>query len=477
MDHRYPRVVIAGLKGASGKTFLCLGLIGALKEKALSVAVFKKGPDFIDAGWLSFAAGNPCRNLDPFLMSSDQILASFQEGATDCGISIIEGNRGLFDGLDHEGRCSTAQLARILKAPIILVVDVTMATRTVAALVRGCQVFEPELSINGVILNRVGSTRQESLIRKAIDSYCGIPTLGAIPKLKENEFPERHMGLVPHHERSGSLSALKSAKEAALSFVDLPALIEIASGAPFLQSTDFLTSSASQSHLFAGSEAPRIGVVRDDAFWFYYPENIDSLKRNGARLIDVSALSDHELPELDCLYIGGGFPETMADALSRNASFRESLKIAVHKGLPVYAECGGLMYLGEELFSKTNRYPMAAILPISFSLERRPQGHGYTVLEVTRPNPFYEVGETIKGHEFHYSRPILTRPAQTRFAFRALRGGGIFEKQDGLCFANVLATYTHVHAGGSPLWAKHMIKAALHFRGQAEKMSKLEKSN
>ncbi|OIP42593.1 MAG: cobyrinic acid a,c-diamide synthase [Desulfobacteraceae bacterium CG2_30_51_40] len=474
MVNIYPRVVIAGLKGASGKTFLCLGIVGALKEKALSVSVFKKGPDFIDAGWLSLAAGTPCRNLDPFLMSRDQILASFQEGAKDCGISIIEGNRGLFDGLDYEGLCSTAQLARILEAPIILVVDVTMATRTIGALVKGCQVFESELLIKGVILNRVGSTRQESLIRKVIDSYCGIPTLGAIPKLKENQFPERHMGLVPHHERIGSLSALRSAKEAALSYVNLPSIIEIASEASFIKSNDCRVS---QSPLFQPSEAPRIGVVRDDAFWFYYPENIDSLKRNGANLIYVSALSDHEIPKLDCLYIGGGFPETMAEALSRNTSFRESIKIAVDKGLPVYAECGGLMYLGEDIFSKTNCYPMAGVLPISFSLERRPQGHGYTVLEVSGPNPFYKVGQTIKGHEFHYSRPILTRPGQARFAFRALRGGGIFEKQDGLCFANVLATYTHVHAGGFPLWADYMIKAALRFRDQAEKMSKLEKIN
>jgi cobyrinic acid a,c-diamide synthase len=246
--------------------------------------------------------------------------------------------------------------------------------------------------------------------------------------------------------------------------------MEIASGAPFLPTRDIPARSDLEGQLLLPSDAPRIGVVRDEAFWFYYPENLELLTRHGAELIEVSALSDHELPELDCLYIGGGFPETMAEALSRNSSFRKSVKRAAENGLPVYAECGGLIYLGEEIFSKTTRYPMAGVLPISFSLERRPQGHGYTILEVAGPNPFFEPGETIKGHEFHYSRPIITKPALASFAFRALRGGGIFDNQDGLCFANVLATYTHIHAGGFPLWAERMIRAALRFKGQSKKI-------
>ncbi|RJR27437.1 MAG: hydrogenobyrinic acid a,c-diamide synthase (glutamine-hydrolyzing) [Desulfobacteraceae bacterium] len=476
MNCNYPRVVIAGLKGASGKTFLSLGILAAWKDNGLRVAPFKKGPDFIDAGWLSFAAQMDCRNLDPYLMPAEKMLDSFEEGAKGCDISVIEGNRGIFDGLDYQGKCSTSELARILKAPIVLVADVTMATRTVAALVKGCQVFEKDISIKGVILNRVGSSRQESLIRQAIESYCGIPTVGAVPKLKENDFPERHMGLIPHQEREGSIKALDAAKSAALRFLDLDSLVEIANTAGRLPtSTRIRCDSGNKARSVDISARPRIGVVRDEAFWFYYPENLEDLKRYGAEVLEISALSDPRLPPLDGLYIGGGFPETMADALSKNVSFRESLKAAVKEGLPVYAECGGLMYLGEEILAGGTSYPMAGIIPVSFSLEKRPQGHGYTLLEVECANPFYEVGEMIKGHEFHYSRPVFRDEVKADFAFKALRGGGIAGGRDGLCIYNILATYTHVHAGGTPFWAERIVRAALRPSREAKKMRCLKR--
>jgi cobyrinic acid a,c-diamide synthase len=466
-DH--PRVVIAGLKGASGKTFLTLGILSALRERGIEAAPFKKGPDFIDAGWLSFAAGRQCRNLDPFLMTPAQLIGSVERASGGCSISVIEGNRGLFDGLDHEGRCSSAELARILRSPVLLVIDVTMVTRTVAALVKGCQVFEKDLLIAGVILNRVANSRQESVIRRSIETYCSVPTLGGVPKLRQNSFPERHMGLIPHHEREGALQALECAREAVTRYLDLEAIRRIAGAAGPLPDKVNLEEIHGADDCLHLDERPVIGIIRDEAFWFYYPENIEVLQGLGAEIVELNALYQEKVPRLDALYIGGGFPEAMAEALSANISFRRSLAEAIEGGLPVYAECGGLMYLGEEIRSEDRLYPMVGALPIAFSLEKRPQGHGYTMLRVAAPNPFFKVGELIKGHEFHYSRPIFREGANPSFVFKAERGEGIRDGLDGIRSRNLVATYTHIHAGGTPQWASGMVKAAVAYRSAGEK--------
>jgi len=208
-----PRVIIAALRGGSGKTILSLGLISAWRKRDIALHRLKKGPDFIDAGWLAFAADRPCYNLDPFLMNDAQILRSFLHRSDGVDLSIIEGNRGLYDGLDLDGCCSTAELARLLKTPVLIIVDVSMTTRTIAAVIKGCQAFDPDLNIAGVILNRVANRRQEGLITGAIEKYCGIPVVGAVPKLKENIFPERHMGLVPYQERNRAEKAILWAKK------------------------------------------------------------------------------------------------------------------------------------------------------------------------------------------------------------------------------------------------------------------------
>jgi cobyrinic acid a,c-diamide synthase len=203
-----------------------------------------------------------------------------------------------------------------------------------------------------------------------------------------------------------------------------------------------------------------IGIVRDSAFQFYYPENLQALADRGARLIEISAVQERKLPTLDALYIGGGFPETHAEQLADNGSFRRSLREAIENGLPVYAECGGLMYLGESLAMDTRNYPMVGALPVTFSMEKRPQGHGYTILDVERENPFYAVGQVLKGHEFHYSRVLSMEEGRVHFAFRVKRGMGIKEKKDGLCHKNVLATYSHIHALGCEEWADGLIQKA-----------------
>jgi len=453
-----PRIIIAALKGGSGKTILSLGLTSAWKAMGHRVAAFKKGPDFIDSGWLSFAAGRPCHNLDPFLMNPEQIVTSMLLNSTGADISVIEGNRGLFDGLDIDGCCSTGELGKIIRSPVILIVDVTMATRTVAALVMGCQKFDPDLRISGVILNRVAGLRQESLARNAVEQYCGLPVVGTVPKLKQNIFPERHMGLVPHLETDYAEKAIAWARGVAEKHLDLKTLWNLAHEAPSL---DFSQEEKKQDGtLLMPEPPPRVGVIRDKSFWFYYPENLDQLKKLGARLVEINSLEDRELPEIDALYIGGGFPETQAQALADNVMFRASLRERIEEGLPVYAECGGLMYLGRALVVDGKEFPMVGALPLSLILEKKPQGHGYTILEVADRNPFYTIGESLKGHEFHYSKAVLHPSDDTRTVFKVLRGEGIDGQEDGLCRKNVLATYTHIHAGGNQEWARRLLNVA-----------------
>ncbi len=457
-----PRIVIAALRGGSGKTILSLGLIAAWREKGHEIAPFKKGPDFIDAGWLGFAAARPCHNLDPFLMDQEQILKSFCSNSSGADLSVIEGNRGLYDGLDIDGSCSTAELAKLLGAPVLIVLDVTMTTRTAAAVVKGCQAFDPKVNIAGVILNRVAGSRQETLIRNAIQKYCGIPVVGSLPRMKDNPFPERHMGLVPHQESDQAENAVLWAKEATEGNLDLEKIWRLARtardiGARPLDHEICLADGVTD-------KSPRIGFIRDKAFWFYYPENLAQLEQLGGSLVEINALSQKPLPRLDALYIGGGFPEIQAMALADNRIFRDTLREEINKGLPVYAECGGFMYLGETIGVDGKTFPMVGALPVKFIIEKKPQGHGYTVLEVDRPNPYYPKGTTLKGHEFHYSKAIRTSEQGVSTVFKMKRGNGVDGVRDGLCRKNLLATYTHVHAAGNDLWAKGLFQAALDYR-------------
>jgi len=457
-----PRIIIAALRGGSGKTILSLGITAAWRKKGYRVAPFKKGPDFIDSGWLAFAAGRSCHNLDPFLMTNTQILRSFYSHSAEADISLIEGNRGLFDGLDEDGSYSTAELGKFLKTPIVIIADVTMATRTVAALIMGCQRFDPDLKIVGVILNRVAGLRQENLVRNAIERYCAVPVIGAVPKLKGALFPERHMGLVPYQEREHAEKAIGWARSAVEDNLDLEIIWRLSHQIEPLEGTDGAQEMAqSEDH---GEDPPRIGVIRDRSFWFYYPENLEHLRNLGASLVELDSVAKKELPDLDALYVGGGFPETQAEALAHNRTFRDSLKKGIEKGLPVYAECGGLMYLGKSLLVKEKTYPMVGALPLTCVMEKKPQGHGYTILEVTGQNPYYPVGETLRGHEFHYSRPLFNETEGIRSVFKVHRGRGLDGEKDGLVKNNLLATYTHLHAAGNELWGKSLFRAAVTYK-------------
>jgi len=462
-----PRVVLAGLRGGAGKTLLAVGLTSFWREKGLTVATFKKGPDFIDAAWLGFASGRACYNLDPFLMSDTQIIDSFLSHSAGADISITEGNRGLYDGLEGNGDTSTAKLAKLLKTPVILIVDVTMATRTMAALVMGCQQFDPEMNIAAVVLNRVAGIRQESVVRGAIEHYCGIPVIGSVPKLQVDFFPERHMGLVPYQERDDAKRAIAWARQVAEKNLDLKAAFSLAHEVAPLDRR--YTAYEEREAIMMRGHRPRIGFIRDSSFWFYYPENLDQLKSMGANLVEINSINDAKLPDLDALYIGGGFPETQAQALADNKGFRDSLKKEIEAGLPVYAECGGLIYLGEALIADETTYPMVGALPLKMVLEKKPQGHGYTVLEVTTQNPYYQVGQVLKGHEFHYTRALISGSEPINAVFKIRRGNGLDGKRDGLCKKNLLATFTHIHAGGNPLWGQRLVRAALQPRNREKR--------
>jgi cobyrinic acid a,c-diamide synthase len=453
---RIPRVLIAGVRGGGGKTLVALGLTAAWRRQGLEVAPFKKGPDYIDAAWLTTAAGRPCRNLDLFLMTPETVAGSFTAAAADAGVAITEGNRGLYDGMDAEGSYSTAELAKLLRIPVVLVVDCTKATRTVAAIVLGCQRLDPEVPVEGVVLNRVGGRRHESVLRDAVERTCGLPVLGAIPRLSRQLLPERHLGLVPPPEHGQLEDAIQEAADVADRHLDMKAIRSVAEQAPDLS----LTAGAPPA---APPKTVRIGVFRDPAFQFYYPENLEALDRHGAMLVEISPIVDSEIPPVDGLYLGGGFPETLAPALAANRPFLDSLRRLADGGLPIYAECGGAVFLGESLLFEGRQHDMAAVLPVSFAFDRRPQGHGYTMLDTVRENPYFDVGQALRGHEFHYTYLRAPDAKDLTFAFRMRRGHGFDGQRDGLCHRNVLACYTHLHALGTERWAPSVVRAAVRY--------------
>lgn len=452
-------LVVAGLGGGSGKSVVAVGLAAALSRQGARVVVFKKGPDYIDAGWLALAAGHPCYNLDPFLMSPEALSASYARHVRGAELVVIEGNRGLYDGVDLEGRFSTAELAKQLELPVLLVVDCTKTTRTVAAQVLGCREFDRQLTIAGVVLNRVGTARHESLVREAVERYTGIPVLGAIPRSRHDVFPQRHLGVTPTPEHGAAESAIQALAERAAQHLDLEGISAIMGGVA-------VAEEAVPAPPPPGTGQVRIGYLRDAAFQFYYAENLEALEQAGAELVAINALAAESLPDLDALYIGGGFPETSAQELAANTRFRAAVKAAAEQGLPIYAECGGLIYLGERLTVEGVEYPLVGIFPIHFTLGSKPQAHGYTVLAAEGENPFYAVGETIKGHEFRYSRVDHYGGDPAKLAFRMERGVGFMAGRDGLVAHSVLALYTHIHALGTPAWAPALIGRAHAYRAQ-----------
>jgi len=454
-------LVVAGLSGGSGKSVVAVGVTAALTREGGRVAPFKKGPDYIDAGWLGLAAGSPCYNLDPYLMAWDVLSNSFYRHCQANTYAVVEGNRGLFDGVDLQGTCSTAELSVVLQLPVLLVVDCTKTTRTVAALVMGCRDFDPRVRLGGVVLNRVGTSRHENIVRQAVEHYTGIPVLGALPRSRDDVFPQRHLGVTPGPEHEDAAGAVARLAEWAANYLDLKAIKQAMARVAIPPNSAVAEGMPVEG---GGGTPVRIGIIRDSAFQFYYQENLEALQAEGAELVPLNALRDRELPPLDALYIGGGFPENSARELAGNNAFLASLRERVAAGLPVYAECGGLIYLGRSIILAGESYELAGIFPVDFSLERKPQAHGYTRLILEEENPFYPVGSVISGHEFRYSRVLACPEQEVRLAGRMERGVGFAGGRDGLVHGNVLALYTHVHALGTPAWAPALVTRARIFR-------------
>jgi len=459
-SYNYPRIVIGGLSGDSGKTVVACGLAAYFKREGKQVSCFKKGPDYIDTAWLSLSSGKPARNLDTFLMGFDTVKRAFIKNASKSNINVIEGNRGIFDGRDKRGTHSTAELAKLLEAPLIIIQNISKVTRTSAASILGSVKMDPELNIAGVILNQVAGKRHGKVAKEAIEEITGIPVVGIIPKLKDKFIlPTRHLGLITPEEFEKKTTFIQDLCEIVEENLDISKILEIAESVPLLKSQTGEGSDSSSKN----ENKLRIGYFKDQSFSFYYPENLELLIHRGADLIPISATGNSTIEDLDALYIGGGFPETNLSKLSLNQELFKSLKKEAENGLPIYAECGGLMYLAESLEVDGKDFPLSGVLPIKVRMNKKPQGHGYYEATVDVDNPFYDKGVKLKGHEFHYS-DIFNYDTNISSALSVTRGVGCFNSRDGIIYKNVFASYMHIHALGTPEWVHGMIRSAVNYK-------------
>lgn len=465
VTHKRPRLLISAPKGRSGKTTITLGLLVALTNAGLTVQPFKKGPDYIDPSWMSAITGRPCYNLDSILMDEKTILNSFIQHTEDADIAIIEGAMGLYDGRDVQGSGSTAQIAKVIQAPVVLVVDCTRMTRSTAAMVMGYQHFDKDINICGVILNKVGGTRHQRILRECVESYCNIPVLGVITKDENLTIPDRHLGLVPANETDKYKEKISQIGKIMTEKINIEKLKELAYNVKPIEIAD-----EKQSKVHHIPEQVNIGIIHDRVFSFYYPENISMLEKR-ANVIKINSLTDKHIDHLDALYIGGGFPELFLDQLAANKELRQNIKKSIEKGIPVYAECGGMMYLGRKIKNGDKEAEMVGALPFDAILEKKSQGHGYTVMQPIKENGYFQVGQVVQGHEFHHSRLINIDESQVDFAYKVERGKGIDGDRDGILYKNVFASYNHIHSLATPQWAENFLQLAKKFKKEKTNIS------
>lgn len=449
------QLLISAAHKSSGKTTISLGLCAALVARGTCVQPFKKGPDYIDPMWLSRAAGRSCRNLDFYTMSRPELLDAVSRYSADAQLALVEGNKGLFDGLDLDGSNSNAALAKLLGAPVVLVIDARGMTRGIAPLILGYQAFDPEVRIAGVILNQLGGSRHEAKLRAVIGHYTDVPVLGAVHRDATLSIDERHLGLIPSNEAVQAEAHIAAIAARVASQVDLDALLAVAATAAPLPHALPSTMPPSSS-----GQRVRVGIVRDAAFGFYYPDDLDALERAGAELVSIDSLHDTRLPTMDGLFIGGGFPETHMQRLAANHALRAALHEAITGGLPTYAECGGLMYLSRSLHWRGERCDMVGVIPADAVMYERPQGRGYARLAETGaglwPTSSDEPAREIPAHEFHYSR-LENLAAPLRFAYRVLRGTGVDGQHDGIVLHNLVANYVHLRDTAANRWTLRFV--------------------
>ncbi len=455
-------IVVSGDHGSAGKTTVSIGLSRRLRELGQVVQTFKKGPDFIDPMWLGRAAGRASRNLDFWMMGEAAIRERFAAHLPGSTVALVEGNKGLFDGVDPEGSNSTSALARLLGLPVVLVVDCARTTRGIAPLLLGYTQFEPELTIAGVVLNNVSGSRHESKLRAAVETYTEVPVLGVVPRLKALEIRERHLGLTPDVETEEAEALITACAGAVGQGVDVERILRVGARLATPVATAFPLARQ------ASAERVTIAVARDAAFSFYYPESLEALQGAGAELVFFSPL-EGRVPPCDGVYLGGGFPELYASRLAANTSMLEQLRdLAVHGA--IYAECGGLMLLGRAMTVAGVEYRMAGALPLRSVMTERPVGRGYMRLATLQGNEQWElpVGVSVAAHEFHHSRVQLERD-DVRFAYGVERGAGVGNGSDGVLEGGVLASYAHLHPSAAPWWAGAFVQAAR--RAKAKKTS------
>jgi cobyrinic acid a,c-diamide synthase len=448
-----PRIVIAGAQSGVGKTTISIGLITALKDAGFRVQAFKVGPDYIDPSYHRVATGRSSENLDSWMVPKDQIIELFTRVAKDADIAIIEGVMGLYDGisgLDETG--STAQIAGILRCPVILVVDAHDVARTAAAIVLGYKKFDANVNIAGVILNRVTGETHAVWCKEAIESSTKIPVVGWLPVNKEIELPERHLGLIPTPEGETFNAVYPKIRNFFQNRIDLNMIVGIAKSAgeiPEVRHPIYPSRKSLKSVV--------IGLAFDEAFNFYYQSNINLLEAYGAEVKRFSPIHDQELPaDADGLYMGGGFPEMLPKELEANEHLRGVIKKAAEEGMPIYAECAGLMYLTDSITDfNGNSYNMVGVLN-GKTLMTKKTLVTYSLAEATRNTLLCRAGSQLKGHEFHNS-VITGIPADAEFAYTMKMGEGIKDKKDGWMQYNVLASYMHIHFAQNPKIVKNFI--------------------
>lgn len=446
------RVVLAGTGSAVGKTTISTGIMKAL-SKELKVQPFKVGPDYIDPTYHTLATGNISRNLDSFFMNDLQIREAFERGLkiSNSNMGIIEGVRGLYEGISPiEDVGNTASIAKALNAPVILILNSRSLVKSAAAVVIGFKTLDPTVKIEGVILNLVKNRKHYLKTKEAVEKLANTPVIGGIPRDETISVEQRHLGLVPAVERDSILRNIEDWGQVMEENIDLDALIAIMKEAGNLpEGREPLFHKESKGNL-------KIGVAKDEVFTFYYQDNLESLEANNADLIYFSPLHDDEVPDVDAVYIGGGYPEIFAKELAANYSMRTSLKKFHNDIRPIYAECGGLMYLTRSI----NNHEMCDVFPYQSHMTKKPQALSYVIARAAHDNIIIPEGETFHGHEFHYSQLEL-EGSKPKFAFNILRGRGVVDSKDGLMSKNTLASYVHTHVAACPTFASQMVRSAL----------------
>ena len=449
-------MVVAGIESGVGKTTIAAGLMAALRRRGLNVQGFKVGPDFIDPSYHTAATGRPSRNLDTWLLSKSKVVSLFKRVMLGADVAIIEGVMGLFDGISGRSQtASTAEIARLLKAPILLVIDASRMAGSAAAIVKGAKALDKGLRIEGVILNKIAGEAHAKMCGDAIERFTKTRIVGAIPYNPDIALPERHLGLIPTHERGEIQEKLEAISRFVKEHIDLDAVLEIAGKAPRLASVSF-----EREKIADDEERPCIAVAYDEAFNFYYWDALMLLEELGARLVFFSPLHDNTLPEgAAFIYIGGGFPENFAKQLSENWGMINALKKAVEDEMPTYCECGGLMYLTRMIIDfDDNKYRMVGVLDAETRMTRQ-LTLNYTLANTIRDNLVSEIDEKIRGHEFHFSA-IENIPKDARFAYKMIRGKGIVNGMDGWILHKTQAQYTHLHLAANRKRAEKILAAA-----------------